>query len=118
MSLRESTPQDRSPSVTYAGTIISTEDFQVKDGGELMFYASGKPVMGVRITLASESGLQILLAESPHRLAAIAKAVKSAGAKDVELGGYLAVYPVPESEGHYGAAYAPPGAAYAPPGAA
>jgi hypothetical protein len=97
--------------VTYAGTIISTEDYQVKDGEEPMFYASGKPVMGVRFTLASERGLQILSAESPYSLAAIAKAVKSVGAKDVELGGYLAVYPASESEGHYGAAYAPPGAA-------
>ena len=104
--------------MTYAGTIISTEDYQVKDGGEPSFYASGKPVMGVRITLASERGLQILSAESPYKLAAIAKAVKSAGAEDMELGGYLAVYPVPESEGHYRAAYAPPGAAYAAPGAA
>jgi hypothetical protein len=96
--------------MTYAGTIISTEDYQVKDDGEPSFYASGKPVMGVRFTLASERGLQILWAESPYRLAAIARAVKAAGAKDMELGGYLAVYPVSESEGHYGAAYAPPGA--------
>ena len=97
--------------MTYAGTIINTEDYQVKDGGEPMFYASGKPVMGVRITLASERGLEILWAESPYRLAAIAKAVNSAGAEDVEPGGYLAVYPVPESEGHYEAAYARPVAA-------
>jgi hypothetical protein len=94
--------------VTYAGTIISTEDYQVKDGGEPMFYASGKPVMGVRITLGSERGLQVLSAESPYSLAAIAKAVKSAGAEDVELGGYLAVRTVSESEGHHEAAYARP----------
>jgi hypothetical protein len=104
--------------VTYAGTIINTENYQVKDDGEPRFYASGKPVMGVRITLASERGLQILWAENPYSLAAIAKAVKSVGAEDVEPGGYLAFYPVSESEGHYGATYAPPGAAYAPPGAA
>ena len=94
--------------MTYAGTIINTEDYQVKDGGEPMFYASGKPVMGVSITLASERGLQILWAESPYSLAAIAKAVKSAGAQDMELGGYLAVRPMSESEGHYQAAYARP----------
>jgi hypothetical protein len=97
--------------VTYAGTIISTEDYQVEGDGEPMFYASGKPVMGLRITLASENGLQVLLAENPFRLAAIARAVRAAGAVDMKLGGYLAVYPVSESEGHYGAAYAPPGAA-------
>jgi hypothetical protein len=97
--------------VTYAGTIISTEDYQVKDGEEPMFYASGKPVMGVRITLATELGLQILWADSPFSLAAIAKAVKSAGAEGVELGGYLAVRPMSESEGPYTAAYVRPVAA-------
>jgi hypothetical protein len=94
--------------LTYAGTIISTEDYQVEDNGEPMFYASGKPVMGIRITLASESGLQVLSAQTPHRLAAIARAVQAAGAKEVELGGYLAVYPVSDSEGRYEAAYAVP----------
>ena len=97
--------------MTYAGTIINTEDYQVKDGGEPMFYASGKPVMGVRFTLATERGLQVLSAESPFSLAAIAKAVKSAGAEDVELGGYLAVRAMSEPEGHYEAAYARPGIA-------
>ena len=97
--------------MTYAGTIISTEDYQVEGDGEPMFYASGKPMMGVRITLATERGLQVLSADNPFRLAAIARAVKATGAEDMKLGGYLAVYPVSESEGHYGAAYAPPGAA-------
>jgi hypothetical protein len=97
--------------VTYAGTIISTEDYQVEGDGEPMFYASGKPVMCVRITLASEHGLQVLSADNPFRLAAIVRAVRAAGAQDMKLGGYLAVYPVSESEGHFGAAYAPPGAA-------
>ena len=94
--------------MTYAGTIISAEDYQVKDGDKPRFRPDGSPEMGVRITLASNSGIQVLWAQSRPRLAAIAKAVEAVGAEDVELGGYLAVYPVSESEGWYEAVYARP----------
>lgn len=80
------------------GRIVSFEDYQVKEFGTdtlKTFEKSGDPVMGVRIVLevvpGDSSSAVTLWAEKPRMLKAIAGAVKGTGAKDLEVGGDLAV---------------------------
>lgn len=80
-----------------AGRIVSFEDYQEKVFGseELKFWPSGDPVMGVRIGLEVSPGDPnsriTVWAQGKKLLAAIALAVKSTGAQDLEIGGDLAV---------------------------
>jgi len=89
-----------------AGRIVAFEDYQctefmddpkrgVKKGDLKFFEKSGDPIMGVKIHLevvpGDESSRVTLYAEKPRMLKAIASAVKSTGAPDLEEGGDLAV---------------------------
>jgi hypothetical protein len=96
--------EDRYPSAAFksigdgvAGRVVATEDYQEKVFGstDLKFFPSGDPVMGVRITLEMTPGDEAtrvtIWAQGKRMLQAIAKAVKGAGAPDIELGSDLAL---------------------------
>lgn len=81
-----------------AGRIIGTEDYQETvfgTKGELKFYPSGDPVMGVRVymetTPGDESSRVTLWAQGKLLMKAIAVAFRAAGAQDLEVGADLAV---------------------------
>jgi len=92
-----------------AGRIVGIEEYQQKEfgsdalkfrtdkDGNMVRDAAGQPVpqMGVRITLETEPGnessRQTLWVEKWRMVKAIANAVTSAGASDIEIGGDLAV---------------------------
>lgn len=88
-----------------AGRITGFEDLQDTEfedlpargvkKGDLKFYPSGDPVMFTRITLQAipgdESTEVTLDAKGKLMMQAIAKAIRATGAKDLEVGGDLAV---------------------------
>jgi hypothetical protein len=88
-----------------AGRIAEFDNYQVthfaddpKNGvkkGDLKFFPSGDPIMGVKVVLETspgDAGSRVTLwAEKPNMLRAIAAAVRAQGATDLELGADLAV---------------------------
>jgi hypothetical protein len=87
----------KEPNDGFVGRIVDLGTYQAKDyqTGEPKTYPSGDPVTGIRVTLETtpgDEGSRVMLwAEKWNMLQAISYAVKAAGARDLEVGGDLAV---------------------------
>lgn len=72
------------------GIIASIEEYQVQDftTKEPKYFSNGDPMMGVRITLRDVGTVWV---QGKRMINAVREAVKNAGAKDIEVGGALAI---------------------------